>query len=148
MVGDLQFDFAVVQLSFAQFLAEGLAGAFAGVLADQCRENPFLGGQFGFGGDAFALVFAGHVDGVFDQIADDLLDIAADIADFGEFGRFDLDKGRFGEPGQAPRDFGLADAGRADHQDVLGQHLFAHRAVDFTGAERFHRVSITTFSLV
>jgi hypothetical protein len=32
---------------------------------------------------------------------------------------------RSGEPRQAPGDLGLADAGRADHQDVLGQHLLA-----------------------
>ncbi len=36
-----------------------------------------------------------------DEIADDLLDVAADIADLGELGRLDLDEGRAGELGQA-----------------------------------------------
>ena len=36
-----------------------------------------------------------------------------------------LTKRRLGEPRQAARDLGLAAPGRADHQDVLGQHLLA-----------------------
>ncbi len=56
-----------------------------------------------------------------DQVADDLLDVAADIADLGELGRLDLDEGRLRQLGQAPRNLGLADAGRPDHQDVLGR---------------------------
>ena len=64
-------------------------------------------------------------DADFEKIAHDLLDVAADIADFGELGRFDLQERRLRQLGEAARDLGLADAGRADHQDVLGQHLFA-----------------------
>ena len=60
-----------------------------------------------------------------DEVADDLLDIAADIADLGELGRLDLEERRLREPRQAARDLGLAAAGRADHQDVLRQHLLA-----------------------
>jgi hypothetical protein len=63
-----------------------------------------------------------------DEIADDLLDVAADIADLGEFGGLDLDERRAGELGQPAGDLGLADAGRPDHQDVLGQHLLAQGA--------------------
>ena len=37
-----------------------------------------------------------------------------------------LMKRRIGKPRQTPRDLGLADAGRPDHQNVLGHHLFAH----------------------
>jgi hypothetical protein len=47
-----------------------------------------------------------------DQVADDLLNVAPDIADLGEFGGFDLDERRAGEFRQPPRDLGLADAGR------------------------------------
>jgi hypothetical protein len=36
----------------------------------------------------------------FDQIAHDLLDVAADIADLGELGGLDLDEGRAGKLGQ------------------------------------------------
>src|SRR2546426_1096055 len=59
------------------------------------------------------------------EIAADLLDVAADIADLGEFCRLDLDKRRAGKFSQPPRDLGLADAGRPDHQDIFRQHLFA-----------------------
>ena len=62
-----------------------------------------------------------------DQVAGDLLDVAADIADLGELGRLDLDERRVGELGQPPADLGLAAAGGADHQDVLGRHLVAQR---------------------
>ena len=69
-----------------------------------------------------------------DEVADDLFDVAADIADLGELGGFDLEERRAGELGQPPRDFGLADAGRADHQDVLRQHLFAQAGVELQPA--------------
>ena len=59
----------------------------------------------------------------FDEIADDLLDVAADITDLGEFRGLDLDEGRAREFCQPPRDLGLADAGRPDHQDIFRQHL-------------------------
>src|SRR5262249_25339815 len=69
-------------------------------------------------------------DGDLDQIAHDLLDVATDIADLGEFRRLDLEEWRAREFGEAARDFGLADTGRADHQDVLGQHLLAQLLVE------------------
>jgi len=50
----------------------------------------------------FALTGLGNRN--LDQIADDLLDVAADIADFGEFGGLDLDERRAGELCQPPRD--------------------------------------------
>src|SRR3546814_16391148 len=65
----------------------------------------------------------GQEDGDFRQVTDDLLDVAADVADFGELRRLDLDEGRLCQLGEAAGDLGLADAGRADHQDVLRQHL-------------------------
>ncbi len=83
--------------------------------------------SFGLGVHLLAQPLAGHVDGDLDEVADDLLDVAADVADLGELGRLDLEERRLGELGQAPGDLGLADAGRADHQDVLRQHLLAHR---------------------
>ena len=65
-----------------------------------------------------------------DQIAHDLLDVAADIADLGELGRLDLEERRAGKLGEAAGNLGLADAGRADHQDVLRQHLLAQLLVE------------------
>ena len=97
-------------------------------LADQRGEHPLLGGELGLGRDLLALAVADQPDADLDQVADDRIDVAADIADLGELGRLDLEEGRPGEPRQAARDLGLADAGRPDHQDVLRQHLLAHLA--------------------
>ena len=69
-----------------------------------------------------------------DQIADDAVDVAADVADLGELRRLDLDERRARELGQAARDLRLADAGRADHQDVLRQHLFLEVALQLLAA--------------
>ena len=95
--------------------------------ADQRVEHPFFGGQLRLGFDVLALAALDQRDGDLDQIADDLLDVAPDIADLGEFRRLDLQERRPGELGEAARDLGLAAAGRADHQDVLRHHLLAHR---------------------
>ena len=64
----------------------------------------------------------------FDEVADDLFDVAADIADLGEFGGFDLDERRAGQFRQPSRDLGLADPGRPDHQDIFRQHFLAQGA--------------------
>ena len=98
--------------------------------ADQRVEHALFGGLFGARLHVFALSLAGQRDGDFHQVADDLLDVAADIADLGEFGGFDLEERRAGELGEAARDFGLADAGRADHQDVFRQHFLAQLVVE------------------
>src|SRR5712692_3530819 len=67
--------------------------------------------------------FASVLDRDFDEVADDRIDVAADIADLGELRRFDLDERRIREPREAPRDLGLSDARRSDHEDVLGRDL-------------------------
>src|SRR6185437_16220959 len=68
-----------------------------------------------------------HVDRALDQIAHHRLDVAADVTDLGELGRFDLYEWRAGELGETPRDLGLADAGRPDEDDVVGRDLLADR---------------------
>ena len=80
--------------------------------------------------DRFALALAHEMDGNLHQVAGDLVDIAADITDLGEFGRFDLDKGRLGQLGQAARDLGFADTGRSDHEDVLRRHFLGEILVE------------------
>ena len=102
----------------------------AGGRPDQRVEHAFLGGQMRLGLDLLALVLARQIDRDLDQVAHDLLDIAADIADLGEFRRLDLHERRVGELGQPPRNLRLADAGRPDHQDVFRQHFLAHRAFE------------------
>ena len=63
-------------------------------------------------------------DADFDEVTNDLLDIATDVADFGEFGRFNLQERGLGELCETPRDFRFANAGRSNHQDVLWQDFF------------------------
>ncbi|MCY1512478.1 hypothetical protein D9M68_469390 [compost metagenome] len=136
-VGDLDVDFLVVQLAFAQALAEQLAGV--GILAlrrlvaeagcarrrQQGVEDAFLGGVLGAVLHLLDFLLAEHLDRGIGEIADDGFHVAADIADLGELGRFHLDERRIRQARQAAGDLGLADAGRADHQDVLRRHLGA-----------------------
>ena len=70
-------------------------------------------------------MFAHELDANVGEIANDRIDIATDITHFGEFGCFDLDKGCIGQPGEAPRDLGFADTGRANHQNILWGDLVA-----------------------
>jgi hypothetical protein len=94
--------------------------------ADEGVEHALLGLGFGLSLDLFALRSANERDADLDQIAHDLLDVPADIANLGELGRLDLEEGGLGELGESAGNLGLAHPGRADHQDVLGQHLFTH----------------------
>ena len=80
------------------------------------------------------LLLAGHLHRDVGEFLDDRVDVAADVADLGELGGLDLDERRVGELGEAPRDLGLADAGRADHEDVLGRDLLAQRLLDLHAA--------------
>jgi hypothetical protein len=64
------------------------------------------------------------------QLLDDRIDLAADVAYLGELGGLDLHERRLRQPCQPPRNFGLADAGGTDHQNVLRRDLLTHRLVD------------------
>jgi hypothetical protein len=68
-------------------------------------------------------LLAHHVDAELHEVADHRLDVAADVADLGELRRFDLEERRLRQLREPARDLGLADAGRPDHQDVLGRDL-------------------------
>ena len=118
----------------AETLAEGLARRDGGAGADQRVDHPLLGVELGLGGHFLALHVAHQADAGLEQIAHDLIDVAADIADLGEFGGLDLDEGCAGELGETARDLRLADARRADHQNILGQHLLAHLVIELLAA--------------
>ena len=72
-----------------------------------------------------ALLEHDHIVRRLHQVADDRLDVAAVVADLGVPRRLDLDEGRVDKPGEPARDLGLADAGRAYHDDVLRDNVLA-----------------------
>ena len=90
-------------------------------------EQPLLGQLARARPDLLLLLLAHHRDGELGQVADDRLDVAADVADLGELRGLDLDEGRLRELGEPAGDLGLPDAGRADHDDVLRRDLVAQR---------------------
>ena len=122
-------DFLVVEFAVAQLFAEALARGRAGAGTDQRIEHAFFSRLFGARLHILALLLADKRDTDLDQVADDLLDVAADIADLGEFGRLDLEERRAGKLGQAAGNFGFSDAGRADHQNILWQNFLAQFVV-------------------
>ena len=73
------------------------------------------------------MLFAGLLDADVDQIADDGIHVATDIADLGKFGGLDFDEGRIRQSCQAARDLGLADPGRPDHQNIFRCDLVPQR---------------------
>ena len=79
-------------------------------------------------------LFANHVDRDIHQVANDGFHVAADIAHFGELAGFHFQERRIGELGQPPGDFRFADAGGADHEDVLRHHLFGHFGIQLLTA--------------
>src|SRR5579885_1281169 len=125
-VGDLNFDLLVVELAGAELLAEGVARRERGVGAHQRVDHALLGVELGLGRDFLALGVADERNPRLEQIAHNLIDVAADITDLGELGSLDLDEGRARELSEAAGNLRLADAGRPDHEDVLGQNLLAH----------------------
>ena len=124
--GDFDFDLLVVEFAGAVFPAKAFPRRRLGGGTDQRVEHAILGRELRARLDALAAAFLDEADRHLDEIAHDLLDVAADIADLGEFRGLDLQEGRVGEPRQPARDLGLAAAGGADHQYVLWQNLLAH----------------------
>jgi hypothetical protein len=77
------------------------------------------------------------------QIAHHRVDVASDVADLGELAGLDLDERRSDELGQPPGDLGLADAGRADEDDVLGCDLVAESRSTCCRRQRLRRAMAT-----
>jgi hypothetical protein len=119
----LDLDLLVVELAAPQLLAERIARRGRRRMADERVDHPFLRVLVRLRLDIAPPLVAQHRDAGLDEVAHDLLDVAAHIADLGELGGLDLDEGRLRELGEPTRDLGLADAGRPDHQDVLGGHF-------------------------
>ncbi len=77
---------------------------------------------------------ADHVDRNVDEVAHHRLDVAAHVPDFGELRGLDLDERCARQPRQASRDLRLPDAGRPDHDDVVGHDLLAEIFPDLLAA--------------
>ena len=140
----LDLDHAVVQPALLEPLAEafaglggrGLVGGVAGLagrlgrLGNEDPEQPLVGPGRGVGLDRGPLLLADHRHRELHQVADDRLDVAADVADLGELARLDLEERGAGEPGQPAGDLRLADAGGPHHQDVLGRNVLGGFGID------------------
>jgi hypothetical protein len=126
-VGHLDLHLAVVEMALLAHPPKTLARGLARLLAGQGVEQPLHRRALRRLAHRPAAALAFQADGLLDKIARNLLDVAADIADLGEFGRLHLHKRRVGELGETARNLGLAAPGRADHQDVLRRHLVAQR---------------------
>src|SRR3954465_259033 len=87
-------------------------------------EQPIFGVLRRLGAHFLEPLLAHHVDPELDEVANHRFDVAADVADLGELRRFNFQERRLRQPREAPRNLRLADAGRADHQDVLRRDLF------------------------
>ena len=133
-VSNFDIDFLVVELTVAQLLAEAIARCRRRGSADQRIEHALFSAHMCLGLYLGALLFTHQADADFDEVADDLFDVTADIADFGELRGFDLDEGSASELGEAAGDFRLADAGRANHQDVLGHDFVAQLRLELLAA--------------
>ena len=122
----------VVEAALAQLLAHALARALRlffdlrRILIGR-RERPrqeqveqtLLRVLLRLRADVSGVLLADHADRDLDEIANHRLDVAADVAHLGELRRLDLEERRLRELGEPPRNLGLADAGRTDHEDVL-----------------------------
>ena len=97
---------------------------------EQQIEQALLGILARLDRDAIARLVAHHLDRALGQVANHRLDVAADVADLGVARGLDLDERRLRQPREASRDFGLADAGRPDHQDILGRDFVAQLGRD------------------
>ena len=74
---------------------------------------------------ALALGVSHQDDRRFDQVADQPLDVAADVPDLRVLGRLGLHEQGAHQHRQPSGDLGLAHAGGADQHDILGRHLLA-----------------------
>jgi hypothetical protein len=98
--------------------AGGAVGG-GGSSTSSSRSSAFISAVF----NLFKALFAHHVDGDFDQVADHRLDIAAHVAHLGKLRGLNLEERRTGQLGQAARNLSFAHARGADHDDVLGHDV-------------------------
>ena len=138
LLAHVDFHGALIETPSAQLLAEPLARVLCRVAQARGRgvhdvhvrggrqqqvEQPLLRVLPRLGPHVVEPLLAHHVDRQLHEVTDHRLDIAADVPDLGELRCLHLDERRLREPREAPGDLGLADTGRADHEDVLRRDL-------------------------
>ena len=138
--GHFNFDFLVIELTGKQFLAKTDAGSvflcgcsrlfseteIAG-WRQECIKYTVKRSRLGLFEHADLRFFTHLLECDFNQIANDGVHIAPDIANFGEFCRFNLDEWCVGQFGQTARYFSFADTGRANHEYVFGRNFLSQR---------------------
>ena len=119
MVAELKLDYGVVQLTAFEFIAKHLERLFAGVFACNGGDDAGFRSLVGVCLNFIPHQVTGHGDGGLDKVSDNLLDITADVTNFGELSGLDFKERRLRELGKAAGDLGFANARGADHQDIL-----------------------------
>ncbi len=140
---NLNLDFSLVELTFPQTFTERLPRRVFFALGlsvriargwDEDIKNAVFRRIFSLGFDPFHFKLTGLFDGDVDQVSNNGVDIAPDIAHFSELGGFNFDKRGVGQLGQASRNFGFADPGGADHENILRHDLVTQRLRDLLAA--------------
>ena len=98
---------------------DGLSGGVGREGDHQKVHELLLGGLGGPVGHPGAALVLHETDGRVDEVARDGIDVSPDVAHLRELGRLDLHERRVHEAREPPRDLGLPDACRTDHEDVL-----------------------------
>src|SRR5690606_12805196 len=109
----------------AKTFAESLSCCRRGIFAYQRIEHAFFRRLFSARPNFPALVFANKGKSHLDEIANDGLHVTPDVADLGEFRRFNLDERRVGELCETARNLRFADTRWPNHQNVFRQNLFS-----------------------
>ena len=131
-----EFNFPVVEVAPAEHFAKFVAGAGGRIVGGRSSgrfstgqkevEEVVLGALFGSFLDFCAFADGNKGDGGLDEVANHAFNIAPVVADFGILGGLNLDEGGLHDAGQTAGDFGFADAGGADHDDIFGGHIAAN----------------------
>ena len=124
--------FLAVVLGVAEETAERILGLLR--LRHEDVEDALLGKLLRLFLHGLHALLAHHANGGFNKIPHDGLDVAADVADLRELRRLNLDERRLDELREAAGNLSLADAGRADHEDVLRDDLVLHGAGELAAA--------------
>src|SRR5262245_53928947 len=123
-------DFLVVELTAAQLFPETFARGRTCSRTNKRIEHAFFGRLLSARLHVFSFSIADQRNADFEQIANDLLNIASNIANFGKFGSLDLEKRGAGEPGKSAGNFGLSNPRWANHQNIFWKNFLAQLLIE------------------